>query len=59
MALMQGFGGIDYASYKIKDHEIKYATHDLELVATIMALMLWMFLSYRMCIRTQVNLFEI
>ena len=50
MALIQGFGGIDYASYNIKDHEIKYATHDLELVATITTLMLWRHLSYRMCI---------
>ena len=50
MALMQVFGGIDYASYNIKDHEIKYATHDLGLVATIMGLMLWRNLSYRMCI---------
>ena len=39
--LMQDGGVIAYASRKLKTHEINYATHDLELVAVVMALRLW------------------
>ena len=39
--LMQEDGVIAYASRKLKPHEDKYATHDLELAAVMMALKLW------------------
>jgi hypothetical protein len=39
--LMQDEGVIAYASRKLKNHEINYATHDLELAAVVMALKLW------------------
>ena len=39
--LMQEGGVIAYASHKLKPHEEKYATHDLELVAVMLALKLW------------------
>ena len=38
--LMQEGGLIAYASRKLKPHEEQYATHDLELVAVILALKL-------------------
>ena len=49
-ACNQGLGGfliqnnhvIFYESRKLKDHEKKYATHDLELVAIVHALKMWM-----------------
>jgi hypothetical protein len=39
--LMQDGGVIAYASRKLKKHEELYATHDLELVAVMLALKLW------------------
>jgi hypothetical protein len=39
--LMKEGGVIAYASCKLREHEINYATHDLELDATVMALKLW------------------
>jgi len=39
--LLQDEGVIAYASRKLKDHEINYATHNLELAAVVMALKLW------------------
>ena len=38
---MQEGGVIAYASRKLKPHEEKYATHDLELAALMLALRLW------------------
>ena len=38
VVFMQDGGVITYASRKLKTHEINYATHDLELVAVVMAL---------------------
>ena len=38
---MQEGGVIAYASRKLKPHEEQYATHDLELVAVMLALKLW------------------
>ena len=48
-ACNQGLGGVlmqdnhvvCYGSIKLKDHEKKYATHDLELVAIVHALKMW------------------
>lgn len=39
--LMQDEGVITHASRKLKNHEINYATYDLELAAVVMALKLW------------------
>ena len=39
--LMQGRQVIAYESYKLKDHELNYPTHDLELAAVIHALVRW------------------
>ena len=39
--LMQDGGVIAYASRKLKKHEELYTTHDLELVAVMLALKLW------------------
>ena len=39
--LMQEGGVIAYASRKLKLHEEFYATHDLELVAVVLALKIW------------------
>jgi hypothetical protein len=39
--LMQDGGVIDYASRKLKKHEELYVTHDLELVAVMLAMKLW------------------
>jgi hypothetical protein len=39
--LMQDGGVIAYALRKLKKHEELYATHDLELVAVMLALKLW------------------
>nr|KUM51077.1 hypothetical protein ABT39_MTgene923 [Picea glauca] len=39
--LMQEGGVIAYASRKLKNHEVNYATHDLELAAVVMALKMW------------------
>ena len=39
--LMQEGGVIAYASRKLKPHEEKYSTHDLELAAVMLALKLW------------------
>ena len=39
--LMQEGGVIAYASRKLKPHEEKYATHDLELAVVMLALKLW------------------
>ena len=39
--LMQRDRVIDYASRKLKKHEVNYPTHDLELAAIVFALRLW------------------
>jgi hypothetical protein len=39
--LMQDGGVIAYASIKLKKHEDPWATHDLDLVAVMLALKLW------------------
>ena len=39
--LMQDEGVIAYASCKLKNHEVNYATHDLELATVMMALKMW------------------
>ena len=39
--LMQEDGVIAYASCKLKNHEVNYATHNLELAIVVMALKLW------------------
>ena len=39
--LMQEGGVIAYASWKLKVHEVNYATHDLELAVVVMALKMW------------------
>ena len=39
--LLQENYGVAYESRKLKEHEKKYATHDLELVAIIHALKMW------------------
>jgi hypothetical protein len=39
--LMQDGGVIAYASRKLKKHEEKYVTHDLELAAVMLALKIW------------------
>lgn len=39
--LMQDGRVIAYKSCKIKDHELNYPTHDLELVAMVHALVCW------------------
>ncbi|XP_076916515.1 uncharacterized protein LOC143576266 [Bidens hawaiensis] len=44
--LMQGKEVISYASRQLKVHEKNYATHDLELVAIIFALKLWVHYLY-------------
>jgi hypothetical protein len=41
VVLMQDGGVIDYASRKLKKHKELYATHDLDLVAVMLALKLW------------------
>jgi len=41
VVLMQEGGVIAYASWKLKTHEVNYATHDLELAAMVMALKMW------------------
>jgi hypothetical protein len=41
VVLMQDGGVIAYASRKLKKHEELYVTHDLELVAVMLALKLW------------------
>jgi hypothetical protein len=38
---MQDGGVIAYASRKLKKHEELYVTHDLDLVAVMLALKLW------------------
>ena len=40
-AVLMQDGVIAYASRKLKKHEELYATHDLELVAVMLALKLW------------------
>ena len=32
---------IAYASWQLKQHELNYPTHDLELAAVVLALILW------------------
>jgi len=39
--LMQEGGDIAYTSHKLREHEIKCATHYLEIYATVMALKPW------------------
>jgi hypothetical protein len=39
--LMQNGHVICYESIKLKEHEINYATHDLEMAATVHALRMW------------------
>ena len=39
--LMQDGKVVDYGSRQLKEHEKKYATHDLELTAVVMALKMW------------------
>ncbi|KAK8649525.1 hypothetical protein V6N13_130253 [Hibiscus sabdariffa] len=39
--LMQGDNVVAYASRKLKPHELNYPTHDLELVAVVLALKIW------------------
>ena len=41
VVLMQDGRVIAYESRKLKDHELNYATHDLELVAVVHALVRW------------------
>jgi hypothetical protein len=38
---MQDGGLISYVSRKLKQHEVIYATHDLELATVLLALKLW------------------
>nr|KYP36108.1 Retrovirus-related Pol polyprotein from transposon 17.6 [Cajanus cajan] len=44
--LMQGGRVVTYASRQLKSHEKNYPTHDLELVAVVFALKLWMHYLY-------------
>ena len=45
--LMQSFKVIDYASRKLKVHEMNYPTHDLEIAAVVFALKIWRHYLYR------------
>ena len=44
--LMQSERVVAYGSWQLKNHEQSYPTHDMELVATVFALKIWLYYLY-------------